>query len=483
MGWVTVLAAIKKYLPFVKNAVVEEAKDRAGVAKFKNPNGDSLPSKEKQAIIFVHGFKGGMLETWGETLEFLRRDPAFDKWDFYAMGYNTNILPNLLKGLWIAAPEIKIIGKSLKGEIDALLAEGYKTISICAHSMGGLVTQSAILQLDMNDIAKLHSVIMFGTPSGGLSTARFGKFINDQVRDMAEGSEFITNLRNTWNQRFSRGLSFGFLAVAGDADEFVPRKSSIDPFDEEFRKVIGGNHLVIVKPSRETDQTVSTIKQKVLYNNNYEFDWEPAALAIEYSNFNEALNAFNKTGFENLDTRNKVNYILATESVGKSEEALELALKTADESTDVLGVIGGRFKRHYINTGAKDSLEKALEYYKKGLEMSTANNNDEQIFYHAINCAFLDLFKEEFSKAKELAQTALDAANRSSRDDVWKQATIAEAKLHLGNKDEAIEAYKLAGSKAREIRQKDSILINATQTVNILGWTEDEQRKLVEALG
>jgi hypothetical protein len=299
---------------------------------------------------------------------------------------------------------------------------------------------------------------------------------------MAAGSAFVTDLRQKWNERFKNGMTFGFLAVAGDADEFVPRVSSLDPFDEEFRKIIGGNHLVIVKPQRETDQTVTTIKSKILYNNNYSFDWEPSMLAIEYSDFKTAIDNYDKVGFDNLDTRNKVNYIMATESLGHSDKAMELALKIESESTDALGVLGGRFKRHYINTGAAKSLNSAVASYEKGLAQATDKGNNDQIYYHAINLAFLKLMSDENALAKEYAKTAMDAANASSRNNVWKYATIGEAYIHFNEAEKAVENYKIAASKAANIREKDSILINAIHSADMLGWTEVEKDWLVTAL-
>ena len=483
MDWMSVILRIlKKLWPFAKKAVIEEGKDTSGVTKYENPNGDAIAANKKSAIIFIHGFKGGMLDTWGDTLAYLRKDKAFDHWDFIALGYNTNLIPGILKGLWTAAPPINVIGQNLKGQIESLLAQGYKSVSICAHSMGGLATQSAVLQLDDQTLSKLHAVIMFGTPSGGLVKARLGRFINDQVKDMAAGSSFVTDLRERWNQRFKNGMTFGFLAVAGDADEFVPRTSSLDPFDEEYRKIIGGNHLVIVKPQRETDQTVSTIKSKILYNNNYSFDWEPSMLAVEYSDFKSAIENYDKVGFENLDTRNKVNYIMATESLGNSDKALELALQIESESSDALGVIGGRFKRHYVNTGSAKSLSSAISSYEKGLSIATEKENNDQVYYHAINLAFLKLMSDENSVAKQYAQQALDAAESSSVNNVWKYATIGEAHIHFNETEKAVQNYKTAASKASNIREKDSILINAIHSADMLGWTEVEKDWLVTAL-
>ena len=35
--------------------------------------------------------------------------------------------------------------------------------------------------------------------------------------------------------------------VAGDRDQFVPSKSSLDPFAPRFRRVVAGDHLTMIK--------------------------------------------------------------------------------------------------------------------------------------------------------------------------------------------------------------------------------------------
>ncbi|MGK0316010.1 MAG: hypothetical protein ACI86M_002242 [Saprospiraceae bacterium] len=464
----------------IVNRIMKEGEDRSGIKKYPDAENSSTNSKGRSAVVFIHGFSGHMDDTWGDTLKYLREDSQMDQWSLFSLGYNTHMLPNLLKGIWIAAPPIDIIGENLKGEIEGLLKAGYKTVSICAHSMGGLATQSALLKLDSESIQKIQSVILFGTPSNGLQKAHYGKKINDQIRDMDSQSEFIRELRSNWEGRLKENLKSRFLSVAGDHDEFVPRTSSLDPFLEENRKIIGGNHLRIVKPMSADDQTVTTIKTKLLFSSNFNNDWEPAQIAAEYSDYRLALDLYDKTGYDNLDRTNKINYILAKEAIGSSEEALELAMKIAPSNIDALGVIGGRYKRLYMNVKSQLFLDKSQEYYKKGLELAVTSNNDEQIYYQAINCSFLLLMDNDIANAKVYAQQAYDAADRSSIKNVWKYATLGESKLYFDKLDDVIENYKFANERAGNLQQKDSILMNAVEIMRVLGYTEDQRQMILD---
>src|SRR6185503_14757052 len=62
-------------------------------------------------------------------------------------------------------------------------------------------------------------------------------------------SDFIKDLRSQWSKKFEPYPPFSFKVVAGDQDEFVPRESSIEPFDKNHRASVPGNHLQIVKPA------------------------------------------------------------------------------------------------------------------------------------------------------------------------------------------------------------------------------------------
>ena len=66
----------------------------------------------------------------------------------------------------------------------------------------------------------------------------------------------------------------------------------------------------------------------------------------------------------------------------------------------------------------------------------------DQIFYLAINVAFMKFaFAGDRDAAREMATLALDHANPPGTD-VWKTATVAEAYLYLNRTAEALAEYR-----------------------------------------
>ena len=66
---------------------------------------------------------------------------------------------------------------------------------------------------------------------------------------MSWDGPFITKLRADWTTTFAGRPPFKFCATAGVRDEFVPRESSVEPFDESLRSYVAGDHLEMVKPA------------------------------------------------------------------------------------------------------------------------------------------------------------------------------------------------------------------------------------------
>lgn len=473
----------KLFFKLIKKGGKEAANqlgNRGGIIKKENEYGRDIPINQKFALILIHGFGGEKEDTWDRTPDFLTKDPDLKHWDIFLQGYNTHFIPDLLKGLWVAAPPIEVVGRALKDQINTLLNQGYKNISICAHSMGGLVTQSALLELPKAELAHIDAVMLFGTPSMGLNKAKLARRINRQLRDMSKGGGFITSLRDRWSQKFGQELPFKFLAIAGGHDEFVPRENALRPFPADQVKDISGDHLSIVKPKSPDDPIITTIKDKLLYNKNYRFKWEPALMAMAETDFAKAIEIYEDSGFDELDEANKVNYILALEATGKDEKAMEYAKKIVN-SAETLSLLGGRFKRMYLSTGKVKFLEEAIESYTEAYEKALLTEVVEDIFYPAINLTFLYLKKKDLVSSKEFATIARNYAEKSELDNQWKYATLGEAYLTLKEPQKAIESYEIAAKKPGKLRDKESMLIHAIETTNILGWTETEQERIVSA--
>ena len=89
------------------------------------------------------------------------------------------------------------------------------------------------------------------------------------------------------------------------------------------------------------------------------------------------------------------------------------------------------------NTDAVKGDAKGRRAAKRGTaalkqELAKIEKNHSQIYYHAINLAFLSIaYQNNESKMLKYARMALKSANKC-RDNLWKYATVAEANMYIG---------------------------------------------------
>jgi cytochrome c len=113
----------------------------------------------EHAILFVHGWNGDYLSTWGEVGQMIQDQRLNRIYDFVFYGYDTGLKKHV---------PLRDVANGLRDEIN-LLAERYKTVSIVTHSKGGLVTLRAILDRHLQaQPFPLHKVVMFAPPSENL---------------------------------------------------------------------------------------------------------------------------------------------------------------------------------------------------------------------------------------------------------------------------------------------------------------------------
>jgi pimeloyl-ACP methyl ester carboxylesterase len=134
------------------------------------------PSRANSKLaIFVHGFQGNYLSTWGSLPDLLKdgalQDTVFGSWDFLFLGYKTTSIDSFLD-----------IADRIFTEWDAA-AQGigiyqrpYERYALIGHSLGTLGIRQALCAsaLQPSDfLSRLHAVILFGTPVNGSFLANF----------------------------------------------------------------------------------------------------------------------------------------------------------------------------------------------------------------------------------------------------------------------------------------------------------------------
>lgn len=455
--------------------IPEELKDKISTKKFSKPiqqietiiaKGDKVESWEREEgnnlLLFLHGFSGESKGTFGIIPNLLQSDSNFDDWAMKPLGYAPVVQPKLGKDIWGAILDVDKIAVFLKASIQNKFKD-YDNIAIVAHSLGGLVAQKAILSLDQDNRNRISHLIMFGTPSNGIAPEILDKQWNKKYNELSSAGDYIKSLRKEWNDTFNGTYPFKLKVAASTEDEYVSLESCHKPFNKNYREFVEKKHLYMVKPKSDKDSTYALILDTLTgskffedYNNKEEIN----LILGKYDDVVEKLlpnkDDLGKTGLTQL--------IFALEGLERKDEIYDLLNNhpLAKRNTDLMGIIGGRHKRDYLKSDSFKSSELSREYYSKALNISVDNEDHSQIYYHAINLAFLSIVTDPAtgkSEMKKYANQALEATTHCD-DDLWKFATVAEANMYLQNFDIAKEFY-IKASKDIPIREKVSMHTNA----------------------
>lgn len=434
------------------------------------------------AIIFVHGFSGEAHSTFGQIPYLLAQDEKMEGWDMFPFGFNPNVNPQLGKDVWATVQDITRIADNLCSAIKYKFKK-YDRIAIVGYSLGGLVAQRAILNLDDTNKDRLSHVILLGTPSNGITNNTIKKLWQHKINGLFQDAPFISVLRSEWSKNFNKGYPFTFKVVAATKDEHVSKESSLEPFDKENWITVTGDHFSMVNaPTIENDSyqlILDTLTNNEFFN-KFTDDEEVNLILGEYDAVIRKL----EPSLEDLDERGLEKLIHALEGVGRSEDAMQI-LKThkiAQNDSDMLRNLGSLYKNKYLNDSLSKDGQAAFNCYTKALELAKLNNDLEDTYRSAINLAFLNLILEEdIQDMQDYARVALEATSKYPFNNVWKLATIAESNLYLGNFEQAKEYYLKAANKAG-VRDKITIYTNAYTAYVMLMDTEDPKDDFINFL-
>lgn len=421
-------------------------------------------SGNQVAVVFVHGFSGSEA-TWEAFIELLLQTESAHSWDVYSLTYPSSLRVDI-SNVWSADPDIETLSLGLTSTLSAAPINAYARIALIAHSMGGLVVQRAVIDnSDLRD--RLSHLILFGTPSAGLTKAGFVRRLKRQFRDMASGGRFVEQLRADWLSVIGNAPPFRFLSVQGDRDEFVGKQSSLDPFPMSMRRVISGNHLEIVRPSSRDHLGFQLVVEALSGATPGQAMVDGARLAVELGDFSAAIRQLQPRA-ESLDQAALVTLALALDGVGRSDEALSVLANYCDKNEpEALGVLAGRVKRRWLAERRESDRAHALALYESGLSIAQARGMREQIFYHAINVAFIEAMSGSAigpisSRAQMMAGLALEHC-KASPPDQWNLATQGEAQIVLGDLGQAAELYIQAVGITQSPRERQSMYSQARQ--------------------
>ena len=132
--------------------------------------------RNRKLAVFIHGFGGGYLDTWGNLGELLseradQRSP-FSGWDYLFIGYSTFDIKSYLQISERISTELAI---AVTG--GAPYTSSYENFALLGHSLGTLGIRQFLCDSvahSQNDLlGKVQSITLFGSPLAGSALARF----------------------------------------------------------------------------------------------------------------------------------------------------------------------------------------------------------------------------------------------------------------------------------------------------------------------
>ena len=433
-----------------------------------------------RALILVHDFNGTH-EDWGAFPSFLIGGQPLSSWDIYSLGYTTSSkidlfgIANFMSPHQSRDPEIRELATYLRTHLSVRPLDRYRQIALVAHSMGGLVVQRAIVDDDALR-GRLSDLVLFGTPSAGLRKAGIMGQFKRQLANFTLGSEFIEELRARWSNEVGPEPEFAFRTVAGDADQFVPPYTSLDPFEVQYQASVPGDHLSIIRPDSGSDLNVLLVSKIVGGDERPDGPLGAARLAMTRGDYGRAVEEFDSSPDE-LDSQHVVLFAMALEVTGQRERAVEL-LERHGDSTDVRGTLAGRFKRRWLDDGSAADAARAAEIYADAYADARAANDVEQSLYLGINVAFMQLASEQRADLAETTAVEVLRFVGAAPRNYWTLATEGEALLHLGLADRAIDSFEAA---VREDPSQWQAISTFEQVIEVA--EQRGQKELIDRIG
>jgi hypothetical protein len=234
-------------------------------------------NNKNNLILFVHGLTGGK-DTWlnqdcGYFFDLLSQDAFVDNhfdiayFEYYSKLTNISSKLEKLKKLFKRTYEkslknisIEELGELLSTEIRFTLS-AYDNIIVIAHSMGGLITKSHVINnYNQNKNHKIKLFISLAVPHLGAESAVFGKLItsNIQIANLAPLNDLCPKLNDSW---VKLSLKPPIKYFYGTHDDIVTKNSAIGT-DNLVQDQIACNdtHTSIAKPTSSSATITAVIK-------------------------------------------------------------------------------------------------------------------------------------------------------------------------------------------------------------------------------
>jgi len=210
-------------------------------------------ASNRKLAIFIHGFIGNYLSTWGSlpTLLVNSADDDIDlaQWDYLFLGYSTRRVDTYLDIADLIATAWR---RAVGGEPPHRHA--YSSVALFGHSLGTLGIRQVLCDTANHRngiLSTLHSVTLFGTPLNGSRLAFFGAPFFTIANALKPMNPQLRMLKAWSDDSFARSAWIPVRVVLGQGDWVVGYKfahaiewpGDICPADQ-----ITTNHSELSKP-------------------------------------------------------------------------------------------------------------------------------------------------------------------------------------------------------------------------------------------
>lgn len=200
----------------------------------------------KKAVLLIHGFAGGTYDE--EQLDnYLELDNKFDVFSFTLPGHDKTIIKNVTRTDWI---------NKCNDMVEMLIRNGYKTIYVIGHSMGGVLACNLASRYKQIKkvvlLAPAFEYLVFDDnkfkikESAALAPKLFKEYASDVIISRVLKAPIKTLIEFTKlvdeNRECIKDIKVPVLIIHGDKDSIVNYKSS-----ENIKDKFGTKNVSLIK--------------------------------------------------------------------------------------------------------------------------------------------------------------------------------------------------------------------------------------------
>lgn len=215
----------------------------------------------RKAVLIIHGFAGGVYDE--ESLQYkLTPNWELDVYNFTLPGHERNLAHDISYDEWI---------KSVDDHVEYLIKQGYKSIYVVGHSMGGVLATHAVVKYKQVKKLVLAAPAFQYLDEDGKLVDKIDSLIKNGINMVKKykGKEILSRLLKVsvpMLREFSKLVEESqflpsqvkkpTLIIQGNDDEIVPVTSSEYVFDNVKGKkwliyLDGINHNLFMNPKQE----------------------------------------------------------------------------------------------------------------------------------------------------------------------------------------------------------------------------------------